>query len=237
MRHEKIRGVTHIYVEESETEQQVLRVIVKASFELARPAGLGWMNFNDSEEMTEEDADNFVSLPPSSGNTVVDMDYIQGRQCKTTLRKKSDGHFILNNGRYERDRGVPEPMLDRAKEILAGKETVGLPPSGLASTSHMYKGESLTLRLKEYGYSRREGESDWDFRKRIFPDLYQRDPDRAMEFLIGGSAAEWDEINKVLCLGFLSKGKPSQQELVDFAEGFTDDPLVMREQRQSAPIN
>ena len=35
MRYEKKNGTTHIYVENEETEQQVLRAIVKASFELA----------------------------------------------------------------------------------------------------------------------------------------------------------------------------------------------------------
>lgn len=223
MDYEKIDGITHIYVGEGETERQVLRAIAKASFELARPAGLGWIHFDDKEEVMLNEAEMFISLPPRYNDIVVDMDYVQGRQCKTVIYKKGDGHFTLGNHLFERDRGTPEPMLDRAKEILAGKKSVGL-----TFTSHMYEGESLTLRLKEYGFSRRSSENDWDFRKRVFPDLYQIDADRAMEFLMGRSAAEWNEMGNLLYLALVRKGKPSHDELIRFAKGFTTDPLQMR---------
>lgn len=232
MDYEKIDGITHIYVGDGETERQVLRAIAKASFELARPAGLGWIHFNDKEVVMLNEAEMFISLPPRYNDIVVDMDYVQGRQCKTLLFKKGDGHFTLSNRLYERDRGTPEPMLDRAKEILAGKKSVGKKSVGLASTSHMYKDESLTIRLKEYGFTRRSGENDWNFRKRVFPDMYQKDPGRAMEFLMGESAAEWDEMGNLLYLALVSKGKPSHDELIRFAKGFAADPLQMRGQRE-----
>jgi len=232
MRYEKIDGNTHIYVENGEKEQEVLRAIVKTSFELARPAGLDWRHFNDAQEMTDEAADSFVDLSDQYG--VVQMDYVQGRQCKTYIHRVGKGHFRLKNRIFERDRGLPEPMLDKAKEILFGKKTVGL-----ASTGHMYKGEGLTLRLKEYGYDRKRGESDWDFRKRVFPDLYQKDPSRALEFLMGDSAAEWGETEVFFCscLTLTTKGQPSRYDLVKFADGFADDPIKMREKRQAAPFN
>jgi hypothetical protein len=229
MRHEKINGATHIYVEEGETEQQVLRAIVKASFELARPAGMGWLHFNDSQQMTDEIADQCIMLEPNCAGdkTIINMDYVQGRQCKTRISRVEEGHFMLANYSYERVRGVPDPMLDKAKEIIAGKQG-----TGLASTSHMYKGESLTLRLKEYGFTRQNGESDWNFRKRVFPDLFNKvGGDRAMEFLQGSSAAEWDEMDKMLYLILVSenKDKPDRNALVKFAKGFAADPLEMRE--------
>lgn len=232
MRHEKQNGTTHIYMENGETEQQVLRAIVKASFELARPAGMGWLHFNDSQQMTDEIADQCVTLKPryEGDKTVIGMDYVQGRQCKTYVSKVEQGHFTLANHSYERDRGVPDPMLDRAKEIIAGKQN-----ASLVSTSHMYKGESLTLRLKEYGLTRQNGESDWNFRKRVFPDLFKMDGDRAMEFLQGSSATEWDEMDKMLYLVLVSenKGKPDRNALVKFARGFAADPLEMREKRKA----
>lgn len=218
MRYETINGTTHIYVEKGETDQEVLRAIVKASFELARPAGLGWIHFNDEQGMTDEMADEFVDL---SRDVVVSMDYVQGRQCKTVIFKEKKDHFTLNNNCFERDRGLPDTMLDRAKALLTGEETAA------PTSENMYKGENLTLRLKEYGYSRNQGESDWDFRKRVFPDLYQQDPDRALEFLMGSSAADWNDMEKILVLALASKGVPSHQELVKFAEGFTADPLEM----------
>lgn len=229
MRHEKINGTTHIYVEKGETEQQVLRAIVKASFELARSAGMGWMHFNDSQKMTDEIVDQCITLKPryESDKTVISMDYMQGRQCKTYVSRVEDGHFTLGNNSYERDRGVPDPMLDRAKEIIVGKQN-----TGLTSTSHMYKGESLTLRLKEYGFTRQNGESDWNFRKRVFPELFKKDSDRAMEFLQGGSAAEWDEMDKMLYI-ILNAGDSDRNALMKFANGFAGDPLEMREKRKA----
>ena len=232
MRYEKQNGTTHIYNESSETEQQVLRAIVKASFELARPAGMGWLHFNDSQQMTDEIADQCIILEPryKGDKTVVGMDYAQGRQCKTYINRVEQGHFTLENRSYECDRGTPEPMLDRAKDIVAGKES-----TGLASTSCVYKGESLTLRLKEYRFTRQNGENDWDFRKRVFPDLFKIDGDRAMEFLQGGSVAEWDEMDNMLYLVFVSedKGKLDRNALAKFAKGFAADPLEMREQRKA----
>lgn len=232
MRYEKQNETTHIFVESGETEQQVLRAIVKASFELARPAGMGWLHFNNNQQMTDEIADHCITLEPryEYDKTVICMDYVQGRQCKTYVSRVKQGHFTLANHSYERDRGVVDPMLDRAKEILTGKQS-----TGLASTSHMYRGESLTLRLKEYGFTRQNGESDWNFRKRVFPDLFKKDSDRAMEFLQGGSAAEWDEMDKILYLIFIgeNKGKPDCNALMKFANGFAADPLEMREERKA----
>lgn len=232
MQYKKIKEITNIYLEGDETEQQVLRAIVRASFELARPVGLGFIHFEDGPPMTDEDADQSINLSPDYGNLVVQMDYVQGRQCKTYIKKISDGHFTLSNNAYERDRGTPEPMLDKANEIISGKQTVGFDFSG-----PMYKGESLTLRLKEYGYTRTAGESDWDLRKRIFPDFYQQNPDPAMEFLMGGSVVEWGDTEKLLCLTLVSNGKPNHNELVKFAKGFHVDPLVMREKSQFTTTN
>lgn len=222
MRYEKLNGVSHIYVENGEDERLVLRAVVKASFELARPAGMGWLNFGEEQQMTDEDSDRFISNPLQCNDRVVEMDYVGGRQCKTYLRKVEEGHFILFNNAYERDRGLPEPMLEKAKEILAGKKSETFP-----STSYMYKGNSLTLRLKEYGFTRLDGENDWEFRQRIFPDFYQISPNRAMEFLMGSSAAEWNEMEKLLCLALVSEGKQDRSSLERFARGFADDPLVM----------
>jgi len=121
MRYEKIETTTHIYVEKDETEQEVLRAIVKASFELARLD----LHFNDNQEMNNKIADLFIILPSDHRDyegTVVKMDYVQGRQCKTYIEFVKECHFILWDFAYKRD---PKPMLDRAKEIL----------TGLASTS------------------------------------------------------------------------------------------------------
>jgi len=226
MWYEKVEENHHIHIEEGETEQQVLRAIVKASFELARPAGLGWMNFKKDTEISDEMADRCISLPPGFGGLMIDMDYVQGRQCKTFIKKVADGHFQLSNHSYECDRGAPEPMLDRAKEILNGAS-----PIKITSTVYVYQGASLDARLKEYGFTRKEEESDWDFRKRIFPDLYEIDKDRALEFLMGASTAEWDEMDKMLVMAFAMENRSDRQSLIKFARGFADDPIRMRKRK------
>lgn len=232
MRYEKIEKDYHIYTEKGEAEQELLRALVKASFELARPAGSGWTHFQEDAVMPDEDADQFISLPPRWKDTVVKMDCVQGRQCTTSVSKVTEGHFKLDGWLYEQDRGTPEALFKRVTEILAGK-----PSQGLVSTSYMYRGDSLTLRLKEEGFTRNPGESDWDFRKRIFPDFSLMDEDRAIEFLMGGSATEWDELDMLPFFALVSKGEPTRQELIKFAEGFTADPLEMRARRQAAPMN
>lgn len=235
MRYEKINGITHIYAEDGETEQQALRAIVKASFEMARPAGLGWNQFNDNDALTDEQADIFIldSDPATAGRTIVRMSYVLGRQCKTVIYRESPGHFTLYKRFYESYRGVPEPMLERAKEILAGKNT-----GKFSTTGYMFKKESLDLRLERYGYSRKSGESDWKFRKRIFPDLFFNDPEIAMEFLMGASMAEWDGVDGYLIKAFLINAAESSPDgLSELLKNFPADPLDLRERRQSVQLN
>lgn len=245
MRHEKIGGITHIYVEKGETEQMVLSAIVKASFELARPAGMGWMHFNKKQQMTDEEAIKFITLTPRyiDDKTVVNMDYVQGRKCKTYISRIEKEHFTLENNSYERDRGVPDSMLNRAKEIIGTvsgntfMQVTDIVDTEFPSTVHTYKGENLTLRLKEYGFTRMNSESDWNFRKRIFPDMFSKDVARAMEFLIGGSVAEWDGTDKLLYLVLLDKGnKPDRHALVKFANGFHCDPLERKENQRRLAV-
>lgn len=242
MRYEKTDGITHIYVEEGETEQIVLRAIVKASFELARPAGMGWIQFKDSKQMTDNEADSFITLTPryAADKSVVNMDYVQGRQCKTYISRNDQGHFTLANRSYERDRGAPDPMFNRAKEIVATvlgnvfMQVDNFIATEFPSTTHTYKGENLTLRLKEYGFARQYGEGDWDFRKRTFPDMFTKDPDRAMEFLMGCCAAEWNDMERALYMTFIhmNKGKPDHNALMKFANGFASDPLEKNEKQK-----
>lgn len=268
MHYEKIDGITHIFVDKGETEIRMLRAIVKASFELARPMSMGWLHFDKDYQLTDNDADQMITLErdtifkriakklglisrigrmtivmseklgmvqrTSRMSIVISMDYVQGRQCKTTIDRLEEGHFTLKNQNYERDRGTPEPMLNRAKEILSGKQS-----SGFVSTIYMYKGENLTLRLKEYGFTRQNGESDWELRKRVFPDLYEKNPITALEFLMGQSLAEWNEENKFICASLLveTSHKPNRHQLKMFVRGFPSDPLDVNERCQAVASN
>lgn len=101
-------GDIHIYLDNSEDERNVLRAIAKASFETARPAGMGFLHFNAATSLTDEIVDRLIS--PNG----VQMDYVEGRQCKTFIRKVDVGHFTMNAYLYERDRGNVDAMLESA---------------------------------------------------------------------------------------------------------------------------
>ena len=223
-------GARYIQVEDGEDARDVLRAIVIASFETASPIELGQLHFNSDQEMTPENADSFISLPPEYGNVVVNMDYVQGRMCKTTITQESEKLFTLDINWYERDRGVPEPMLDRAARILVlNSRDIPLDSSSVSKVkTRSYKGENLELRLKECGFERGDGENDWGFRKRIFPDLYLKNPEMAMNFLFGANTSEWGEFDNFLYLAFLMENDTSYKNLKKFAEGFAADPMEMR---------
>ena len=223
-------GARYIQVEDGENARDVLRAIVIASFETAGPVGLGQLHFDGDQEMTLENADSFISLPPEHGDVVVNMDYVQGRMCKTTITQKGEKLFVLDTNWYKQDRGVPEPMLDRAARILVlSSRDIPLDSSSVFKVkTRSYKGENLELRLKEYGFERRDGENDWSLRKRTFPDLYLKNPEMATNFLFGANTSEWGELDNFLYLAFLMENDTSRKNLKKFAEGFAVDPVLMR---------
>jgi len=124
MRFEKQWDDTHIFVEDGENEEMVLRAIAHASFELANQhqgAELhgrhAVMNPADSADMPRNMFDVFISV--DGPGPALNLDSMRGRNCKTLLIRREEGHFELNDYGYRQDRGDPAFMLDRAKAILA----------------------------------------------------------------------------------------------------------------------
>jgi hypothetical protein len=116
-----------------------------------------------------------------------------------------------------------------------------------------YTEESLNDELRKYGFFRKSGESDWSFRKRVFPDFFQKDAKKALEFFTGNPVEKWDKtdelFNATLFMGkyeklldylldglesweklnkFLAKERPNRQECKSFADDFFDDPRKER---------
>lgn len=220
MRYEYGTEETHIFVEEGETEQQVLRAIVKSTFETAAGMGMGILHYNRDTLMTDELADRFIELEDA---WVVRMDYVEGRQVKTSVDRVESGHFVLYTWAFERNRGDVKPMLGRVQELLRGAEA-----TGQASTMHMFKGQSLDLRLRQFGFERQRGETDWEFRKRIFPDLFAISSDEGIMYLFGGTVADLQHQDKLLIMLMMRKST-SRADLIQFANDFTVDPLEHRE--------
>lgn len=113
------KGETHIILDASEEEREVLRAIVKASFELAGPVRLSAVNYVPEYRLSDAEADQWIlSVPRSHDSCVVDMDFVQGRQCKTVLSKEATGHFSLDTRYFERFRGNWGPVLYRARDLV-----------------------------------------------------------------------------------------------------------------------
>jgi len=226
MRYEYEQEQTHIYCGKLESERKVLRAIAKATFETVAAIRMGLLQYDSGTVMSDEQADSFIDL--KNDDRVLSMDYVQGRQVKTFIARAGKKHFVLHNWSFERDRGKPQAMLDRAKELLGGL-LGGVEATGQASTMDMFKGENLDLRLKQFGLERLPGESDWNFRKRIFPDLYEDvDHEEAVMVLFGATIADLTELDALLMMT-LTMEDTSRSGLIKFAEGFATDPIEMRE--------
>mgnify|MGYP001570509556 FL=1 len=105
------------------------------------------------------------------------------------------------------------------------------------STGYLYRGKFLEQRLKKYGFTRKKGESDWNFRKRIFPSLFKRDAGRAMEFLYGCTVDRLgltDLTADAKCGGYINIKDIDEESdslsLAAFANNFEHDPLLVREE-------
>lgn len=223
MRFTRNNGEILIFCENEEAEQEVLRAIAKATFETAISYRMGLLQYNPGTILSDNDVDEWIDL---DRKLVLYLDYIEGRQLKTQITRNDESQLVLNEEFYRSSRGAtPDVMLTRAQELLAGAESKG----HCDSYSFLFQGENLDLFLVEMDMKRKAGESDWDFRKRIFPDMWAQDRDHAIMVLFGGfPLTDFNEFDKTLTLALVFE-KPSRAGLVDFAEGFAADPQLMRE--------
>lgn len=219
------KGESHqIRLGEGENQKDVLRAIAVASFELARPAGLGRRHFDGGSTLRPEQTDRYIR--EKEKGLSLDMDYVEGRQVKTFIHTEGDGSLVFDSWLFERDRGNPDPVFKRAKEILQSEHPSAALPAELTTTQNQFREDSLTSRLKELGYDRNPRETDEQFRGRIFPSLYRRDVLLAGEYVFGKHEAEWDDSERLAYIELINQ-KPSDQVLQDFASnllGELDNP-------------
>ena len=88
----------------------------------------------------------------------------------------------------------------------------------------IYTGIHLDMLLKNYGFSRNPDECDWDFRKRVFPDLYQKNHIIAFEVLVAQRSKEWHGLLKWLVAALIYFVKPSRELLEKYVQSITGDP-------------
>ena len=97
---------------------KILVTMARVSYESAKPPSsdfLGLLN-KESEEM---DFSEFVHLNSSE---VLNIDYVNERQCKTKVRRTDDGKYIFDAWLYESNRGKPEIFLNKVRSTLEDVE-------------------------------------------------------------------------------------------------------------------
>lgn len=95
----------------------------------------------------------------------------------------------------------------------------------MTSFNSAYRGDGLDNHLRILGQERLPGETDWDFRKRVFPEVFEQDRRWAFEILIGKEPQDWGPVLETL-FQELSLGKnPTPFELVAFSCQWSEDPM------------
>ena len=115
------RGNYLLSSENNETLEDIAISIIRASYELALPFGYGLMR-NHKTELTKEMAERMLNgedisrdyLTNPNTKNEINMDYVFGRCCKTTLYVLENQVKVIIS---ERDR-EPKKIFKRAKELL-----------------------------------------------------------------------------------------------------------------------
>jgi hypothetical protein len=94
---------------------------------------------------------------------------------------------------------------------------------------YIYRGKNLD-KIKEH-FPGKDGEEDWEYVKRIFPEMCVENPEGAVTLLIGKSVTEMDSTYKWLAQTFLakfynSKTQKRSREISNFLRGFGSDPAL-----------
>ena len=93
---------------------KILVTMARISYESAKPPSSDFLELLDKESK-EIDFSEFVHLNSSE---VLNINYVNERQCKTKVRKTDDGKYFFNAGLYEVNRGKPETFLNKVKSTL-----------------------------------------------------------------------------------------------------------------------
>ncbi|NIP25130.1 MAG: hypothetical protein GWN67_17570 [Phycisphaerae bacterium] len=93
---------------------KILETMARVSYESAKPPLSDFLELLDKESK-EIDFSEFVRL---NGSEVLNIDYVNQRQCKTKVRRTDDGKYVFNARLYEINGGKPEILLNKVKSTL-----------------------------------------------------------------------------------------------------------------------
>jgi hypothetical protein len=93
---------------------KILETMARVSYKSAKPPISDFLELLDKESK-EIDFSEFVHL---DGSEVLNIDYVNQRQCKTKVRRTDDGKYVFNALLYEINGGKPEILLNKVKSTL-----------------------------------------------------------------------------------------------------------------------
>jgi len=99
---------------------KLLETMARVSYESAKPPGSDFLKLLDKNSPKI----NFAGFVHLNSAEVLDIDYVNQRQCKTKVRKTGDGRFVFDARLYEMNGGSPELFLNKVKSAL-GKNAQG----------------------------------------------------------------------------------------------------------------
>jgi hypothetical protein len=104
-------------------------------------------------------------------------------------------------------------------------------PTGDQMDRSRFEGQWLTEYLLDYhGITRKNGEGDWNLRKRAFAEVFPSDQVAALEFLLGCRHDELKPSERKSIFLFMRSMK-SPDSLVAFTRSFKQDQMLRRRSR------
>jgi hypothetical protein len=93
---------------------EILITMARVSYEPAKPPSSDFLELLDKESK-EIDFSEFIHLNSSD---VLNIDFVNERQCKTKVRRTGDGKYVFDAWLYESNRGKSEIFLNKVKSTL-----------------------------------------------------------------------------------------------------------------------
>ena len=94
--------------------EKVLDCLARISYESAELPRSEFLELFDHESETV-DFSTFIHLDQPE---ILEMDFVNERNCKIKVRKTSDGKYVFDARLYQMSRGHPETLLDKVKSQL-----------------------------------------------------------------------------------------------------------------------
>ena len=101
-------------IPEKTPPDKILETMARVSYESAKPPGSDFLELLDKES-EEINFSEFIHL---NGSEVLDIGFVNERQCRTKVTRTDDGKYVFNAWLYESNRGKPEIFLNKVKSTL-----------------------------------------------------------------------------------------------------------------------